>query len=320
MVAWIYPGLPAARAQRRARVDVPHRLRAGLAGWNRWADCWSSTSSPPSTSPTLADAGGVDDHRGGPVAGLPVRRRTAAWWPCWTAAPAGSSSGADARAGHAGGADPRAPADGGTSCRSRLWRVTACDLDRAAADDFVSPRARSGCARWPVTTCRCSISRPSSATTTRCSATSYLDPTRLAARPGRAAGAVLRRCLRATGSVGLSRRAPARPRRGPPRRRRAAPAMATPSRRSPSTMPRRAAHWVQTVTRPPATTTASRSASGVARSRTNSSARPGTPNHAASPVSQSDTSAPLADGGRGDRERLVAPLRILGTAGDLDDE
>ncbi len=59
-------------------------------------------------------------------------------------------------------------------------------------------------------------------------------------------------------------------------------------------MPRRTAHWVQTVTRPPASTAASRSASGAAWGSVNASARPGTPNQAASPVSHSETSAPAA--------------------------
>ena len=72
----------------------------------------------------------------------------------------------------------------------------------------------------------------------------------------------------------------------------AAPAIRTPSRRSSSAIPRRAAHWVHTVTVPSAATLVSRSASGVASGSANSSARPGTENHAASPVSHSDTSAP----------------------------
>ena len=49
-----------------------------------------------------------------------------------------------------------------------------------------------------------------------------------------------------------------------------------------------------TVTRPPASTAPSRSASGAAWGSANASARPGTPNHAASPVSHSETSAPAA--------------------------
>ncbi len=59
-------------------------------------------------------------------------------------------------------------------------------------------------------------------------------------------------------------------------------------------MSRRAAHWLQTVTVPSASTAASRSASGAACGREKSSARPGSANQAASPVSQSDTATPLA--------------------------
>ena len=64
-------------------------------------------------------------------------------------------------------------------------------------------------------------------------------------------------------------------------------------RRSAATMPRRWAHWVQTVTCPPATTAASRSASGAARA--GRTPRPaGDREPAASPVSHSPTSAPAA--------------------------
>src|ERR1700678_1993090 len=56
----------------------------------------------------------------------------------------------------------------------------------------------------------------------------------------------------------------------------------------------RAAHWLHTVTVPSASTEASRSGSGAASGRLKPSARPGSANHAASPVSQSETGTPLA--------------------------
>src|SRR5690606_39032888 len=59
-------------------------------------------------------------------------------------------------------------------------------------------------------------------------------------------------------------------------------------------MPRRAAHWVQTVTVPPASTAASRSGSGAECGSSNSSARPGTASQADSPVSHNETRAPAA--------------------------
>ena len=96
--------------------------------------------------------------------------------------------------------------------------------------------------------------------------------------------------------------------------------MRTPSRRSASPMPRRAAHCVQTVTRPAPTTAASRSASGAASGSAKASARPGTPNHAASPVSQSETSAPEATAAAATVKRLVAALGFLRPAGHLDDK
>src|SRR5690349_21736133 len=74
----------------------------------------------------------------------------------------------------------------------------------------------------------------------------------------------------------------------------AAPAILMPSIRSPASMSRRAAHWVHTVTVPAARTPASRSASGAACGSEKSSARPGRPNQADSPVSHSETETPLA--------------------------
>ena len=106
---------------------------------------------------------------------------------------------------------------------------------------------------------------------------------------------------------------PATPRRRPPRRRSGRPA----ARRS-GPMPRRAAHCVHTVTRPPSSTRSSSSASGVACSRTRSAARPGRANHADSPVSHRLTSAPGGDGGRSDGERLVGGLRAVGAGRGLD--
>src|SRR5690349_12881052 len=74
----------------------------------------------------------------------------------------------------------------------------------------------------------------------------------------------------------------------------AAPAILIPSIRSPASMFLRAAHWVHTVTEPAARIPASRPASGAACGSEKSSARPGRPNQAASPVSHSETGTPLA--------------------------
>ena len=73
-----------------------------------------------------------------------------------------------------------------------------------------------------------------------------------------------------------------------------APAIRMPVIRSSGSMSRRAAHWVQTVTVPAARIPASRSASGAACGSEKSSARPGSPNQADSPVSHSETGTPLA--------------------------
>ena len=74
----------------------------------------------------------------------------------------------------------------------------------------------------------------------------------------------------------------------------AAPAILIPLIRSSASMSRRAAHWVHTVTEPAARTPASRSARGAACGSEKSSARPGRPNQADSPVSHSETGTPLA--------------------------
>ena len=74
----------------------------------------------------------------------------------------------------------------------------------------------------------------------------------------------------------------------------AAPAIRIPGRTSAGAMERRSAHWVHRVTRPPARTAARRSVSGVARGSEKSAAREGRANHAASPVSHSETEAPEA--------------------------
>ena len=74
----------------------------------------------------------------------------------------------------------------------------------------------------------------------------------------------------------------------------AAPETRMPLITSPAEMSRRAAHWVHTVTEPAARIPASRSASGAACGSEKSSARPGRPNQADSPVSHSETGTPLA--------------------------
>ena len=59
-------------------------------------------------------------------------------------------------------------------------------------------------------------------------------------------------------------------------------------------MPRRAAHWVQAVTRPWSISRSSRSGSGAACGSSNSPALPGSANQVDSPVSQKDTFTPDA--------------------------
>jgi enamine deaminase RidA (YjgF/YER057c/UK114 family) len=70
--------------------------------------------------------------------------------------------------------------------------------------------------------------------------------------------------------------------------------MVADSTRSASPSSRRAAHWVHTVIAPPSLTVSTRSATGAAYGSSRSGCRPGTANHTASPVSQTDTEAPAA--------------------------
>ena len=58
----------------------------------------------------------------------------------------------------------------------------------------------------------------------------------------------------------------------------------------------------------------------MARSSSNASARPGTPNHAASPVSHRETSAPAATAAAATVNAWLQRSGVLGPAGDLDDE
>ena len=85
-------------------------------------------------------------------------------------------------------------------------------------------------------------------------------------------------------------------------------------------MPRRAAHCEQTVIVPLVRTAAISWSRGVASSSSNSSARPGTPNHAASPVSHSETSAPDAAAAAATVKPWLRRSALLGAAGDLDDQ
>ena len=69
----------------------------------------------------------------------------------------------------------------------------------------------------------------------------------------------------------------------------AEPAIRAPATSASGVMSRRCAHWVHTVSVPIASTVSRRSANGAECGSSKVSARPGTPNHAASPVNHSDT-------------------------------
>ena len=96
------------------------------------------------------------------------------------------------------------------------------------------------------------------------------------------------------GRGGVSRRGPATPSARISSAKTAAPAMRTPSTTSSAVMPRRWAHWVQTRHLSVGDDGRQQVRNGAARCRSKVSARPGSANHAASPVSHRPTSAPAA--------------------------
>ena len=99
----------------------------------------------------------------------------------------------------------------------------------------------------------------------------------------------------------------------------AAPAIRTPSISRPRAMSRRAAHWVHSVTRPPARIPSSRSPSGggVRQAEVTGPAGQREPGRLAGEPQRHRT--PLATAAAATVKRLVAPLRVVLARGDLDD-
>ena len=135
VVAWVYPDCPPIELTDERAWKFISGYERGSADWNRWADCLVVNQFAAKDIAELAAAGGV------------ATIAAARWSPYL--------SGADARVarmlergtrGLVDRADDEpvvlvAPvpelASSGTSCATRLWRVTACDLDRATADASV---------------------------------------------------------------------------------------------------------------------------------------------------------------------------------------
>ena len=179
------------------------------------------------------------------------------------------------------------------TCRPGSPRRTS----RPPASTRCATRARPTPASSPTPAWRSSCSAsPTRSTASSTSSASAAPPRRR--RPDRRrlkAAAPEAARVRSPSRAGLSRRAPARPGAGPPRRTTAAPAMRTPGSRSASLDP--APRGALGAHRHPAAGQRPRRAGRPAArpaGSANASARPGTPNHAASPVSHSDTSAPGA--------------------------
>ncbi|MEO5663082.1 MAG: acyltransferase family protein [Nocardioides sp.] len=179
VVAWIYPDCPPLQLSDDRAWTFLIGYEQGSVDWKRWADCLVVNQIASLDITALADAGGVETI-------------AAASWPTYRSSAEPRVLGMLDRGtrGLVAQAEeqpvtlvvpiPELSRDG-TSCRSRMWRVTACDLDRAAADDFVSESAQ-----WvrmvagddaPVLDLT-----PDLCDDKTCSATSYLDPTRLDAQ------------------------------------------------------------------------------------------------------------------------------------------
>lgn len=179
VVAWIYPDCPPLELSDERAWRFLTGYEQDSADWNRWADCLVVNQIASADITTLADAGGVETIA---AARWPAYRSSAE--PRVVAMLDRGTRGLVARAGEQPVTlvvpIPELPRDG-TSCRSRMWRVTACDIDRAAADDFVSESAQwvrtvagDNATVLDLTADLCDDST--------CSAASYVDPTRLDAR------------------------------------------------------------------------------------------------------------------------------------------
>lgn len=179
VVAWIYPDCPPLELSDERAWRFLTGYEQDSADWNRWADCLVVNHIASADITTLADAGGVETIA---AARWPAYRSSAE--PRVVAMLDRGTRGIVARAGEQPVTlvvpIPELPRDG-TSCRSRMWRVTACDIDRAAADDFVSESAQwvrtvagDNATVLDLTADLCDDST--------CSAASYVDPTRLDAR------------------------------------------------------------------------------------------------------------------------------------------
>ena len=125
---------------------------------------------------------------------------------------------------------------------------------------------------------------------------------------------------RPVGFARRRRRAPGRRRPGTPRRTTRRPRSGCPSMTSSAVIPRRAAHWVQAVTRPPARTAVEQVRSGAECGSSNSAARPGRANQVDSPVSQSETGTPAATAVAATVNACAQRSGASAPGGGLDDE
>lgn len=137
VVAWVLPDCPPLQLGQERAWKFLSGYQPGSPDWNRWANCLVVNQLASDDIRALGDAGGVSVI-------------AAAQWPTYRAtsdqrAVRMLDRGTRALVGRAAREPlslvapvPQLPRSG-SSCLTRLWRVTACDLDRSIADDSLAP-------------------------------------------------------------------------------------------------------------------------------------------------------------------------------------
>lgn len=183
VVAWIYPDCPPLELSDERAWTFLTGYEQNSPGWNRWADCLVVNQFAALDVAALADAGGVTTiaaarwsaYRSGAAPGVLAMLDSGT---------RGLVQRADREPVTLVAPIPQLPMTGET-CRSRLWRVLACDLDRRTAD-----RSLAESTRWlrrvagetaPVIDLVPELCDDRSCATDRDGVTTYLAPTRLSA-------------------------------------------------------------------------------------------------------------------------------------------
>lgn len=134
VVAWVYPDCPPFELSQARAWEFLSSYEQDSPGWSRWADCIVVNHLASLDVAALGEGGGVATI-------------AAAQWPAYLAgaeprvvAPLGRGTRGLVRDGSSVTLVAPIPelSRAGSSCRTRMWRVTACDLDRSVADKLVA--------------------------------------------------------------------------------------------------------------------------------------------------------------------------------------